>query len=66
MYSPSMAWEFDGGKLILTIFLLSKLLSLLPAKILRLLEWVGFSGDKVMVLSNYLADSRLCRNSVQI
>ena len=33
----------------LTIFLLSKLLSLLPAKILRLLEWVGFSGDKVII-----------------
>eukprot|EP00112_Aurelia_sp_Birch-Aquarium-sp1_P009460 Seg2074.6 transcript_id=Seg2074.6/GoldUCD/mRNA.D3Y31 product="Tetratricopeptide repeat protein 39B" protein_id=Seg2074.6/GoldUCD/D3Y31 len=46
MESSTNRLDFEGG-VHLGIGTFNLLLSLLPAKILRLLEWVGFSGDKV-------------------
>lgn len=44
-------FDFEGG-VHLGIGTFNLLLSLLPAKILRLLEWVGFSGDKNLGLNH--------------
>eukprot|EP00794_Sanderia_malayensis_P007728 gene7728-8567_t len=54
MQSSSNRVDFEVG-VHLGIGTFNLLLSLLPARILRLLEWVGFSGDKNLGL-NHLGD----------
>ena len=39
----------------MNLYLILQMLSLLPAKIIKLLEWVGFSGDKVILSSGSVA-----------